>query len=162
MSNSARRVQRIVVLIAVLATGVYASSCHRSQPRPGARLLVSADAGAGAIDVDAFLAAHPMPRDVPVHAIEVGRTPAASHHVVQVRGSESPHVHRAHDVTVIVLRGEGVLTLGARQLSVRAGDVMLIPRATPHFFRNTGRAPAVAFAIFSPAFDGADSIPLEP
>jgi mannose-6-phosphate isomerase-like protein (cupin superfamily) len=159
MSDSPWRVQRIVVLIAVLATGVCASSCHRSQP--GARLLMPAAGGADAMDVDAFLVAHPMPRDVPVYAVEIGRTPAASHHVVQVRGSESPHVHRTHDVTVIVLRGEGVLTLGARQFSVRAGDVMLVPRTTPHFFRNTGRAPAVAFAIFSPAFDGEDSIPLE-
>jgi len=61
--------------------------------------------------LDAFLAAHPLAAGQPLRADEIARAPGASYHLVQVRGAESPHRHRAHDLAVFVLRGEGMLAL---------------------------------------------------
>ena len=67
--------------------------------------------GAGPEGLDAFLAAHPLAAGQPLRADEIARAPGASYHLAQMRGGESPHRHRAHDLAVFVLRGEGMLTL---------------------------------------------------
>jgi quercetin dioxygenase-like cupin family protein len=110
-------------------------------------------------DLDALLAAHPLPAGTNISAMEFGRTEPVSHHLVQVRGGESPHVHEHHDLTVVMLRGTAVLTVGAEEHGIAAGDIMFVPRGRVHFVRNTGSETAVAFVIFSPALQSGDSVP---
>jgi hypothetical protein len=31
-----------------------------------------------------------------------------SHHVVQIRNRESPHIHKIHDGTVVVMKGRAI------------------------------------------------------
>jgi mannose-6-phosphate isomerase-like protein (cupin superfamily) len=90
----------------------------------------------------------------------VGAGPAASHHIVQVRDREAPHIHRAHDGTVVILRGRGFLMMGQSRLDLGIGDVVFIPRNTAHYFVNTSPEPAAAFVVFSPPFDGKDIVPV--
>jgi quercetin dioxygenase-like cupin family protein len=117
-------------------------------------------AAAGALrDLDAFLAAHPRAPADGVRVDEVARTADASVHVVQLRRSESPHVHARHDLTVVVLRGRGTLTLGAARLAQRPGDVAFVPRGTVHWFAREGDGDAVALAVFTPPLDGPDTVP---
>lgn len=92
---------------------------------------------------------------------DLGSTAWVSHHVAVVRTEETPHYHRFHDLTVMVLQGEGVLNVEQRRIAMKAGDVAHIHRGTPHFFRNTGREPAVALVVFSPPFDGRDTVTAE-
>jgi mannose-6-phosphate isomerase-like protein (cupin superfamily) len=40
------------------------------------------------------------------------------------------------------------------------GDVLFIPKAVPHAFKNQGTTPAVAIVVFTPAFDGKDTAPV--
>jgi quercetin dioxygenase-like cupin family protein len=75
-----------------------------------------------------------------------------------VRTEEKPHYHRFHDLTVTVIRGEGVLNVGTRAIRMKEGDVAHVHRGTAHFFRNTGKEPAAAFVVFSPPFDGRDTV----
>lgn len=93
-----------------------------------------------------------------VNVITLGNTAWVSHHVAVVRTEEKPHYHRFHDLTVTVLRGEGVLNVGTRAVRMKAGDTAHVHRGTPHFFRNTGEDPAAAFVVFSPPFDGRDTV----
>jgi mannose-6-phosphate isomerase-like protein (cupin superfamily) len=93
-----------------------------------------------------------------VAVTELGRTAWGSHHVAVVRTSEKPHYHRFHDLTVVVLRGEGVLTVEQRQFPMTVGDVAHVRRGAPHFFRNTSEEPSAALVIFSPPFDGRDVV----
>ena len=86
----------------------------------------------------------------------------ASYHLVQVRGSESPHYHVAHDLTVLVLRGQGTLTLGEVRRALAAGDAAVIPRGAVHWYANGGRAPALALVVFTPPLDAPDTVPAEP
>src|SRR5205814_5559824 len=100
--------------------------------------------------LDEFLAAHPLADGQTIRADEVGRTASASYHLVQVRGSESPHRHAAHDLTVFVLRGRGTLTLGEGRRALAAGDAAAIPRGAVHWFANGGPPAALALAVFTP------------
>ncbi len=112
--------------------------------------------------LDAFVASHPLAPEQAIRADEVGRTAAASYHVVQVRGSESPHRHVAHDLTVFVLRGQGMLALEETRQTLAAGDAAVIPRGAVHWFANGGREPALALVVFAPPLDAPDTVPAGP
>src|SRR5579875_2573667 len=90
--------------------------------------------------VAAFVAQHPLAAGQVVRVDEVARTPAASYHVVQARGAESPHRHLVHDLTVHMLSGGGVLRLARRRVTLRAGDVVLIARGVTHWFTPAGES----------------------
>ena len=110
--------------------------------------------------VGAFVAAHPLAPGQALRADEIGRTPAASWHVVQVATAETPHRHRLHDLAVVVLRGEGVLTLEGQSRAMRPGDAALVVRDRVHWFaRRGGATPAVALVVFTPALDAPDTVP---
>ena len=110
-------------------------------------------------DLDTFLASHPLAAGQALRADEVTRTATASYHVVQIRGAESPHRHRSHDLTVFLLRGEGVLTLDGTETPLHAGDASVISRDRVHWFARRGKETAVSFAVFTPPLDAPDSVP---
>jgi mannose-6-phosphate isomerase-like protein (cupin superfamily) len=112
-------------------------------------------------DLDAFVAVHPLADGQRIRADEVGRTATASYHVVQIRGSETPHRHVGHDLTVVVLRGRGTLTRGGEAIALGAGDSGIIARGEAHWFASAGHAGAVALVVFSPPLDGSDTVPLD-
>jgi mannose-6-phosphate isomerase-like protein (cupin superfamily) len=93
--------------------------------------------------------------------IELGRDAHTSHHVVAIRNAEVPHRHDHHDLLVVMLRGYGQMRLGAETRPVGAGSILYVPRATVHAFTNASGEPAVAYAVYTPAFDGQDRIPVE-
>src|SRR5262245_1857427 len=139
-------------LAALLACALGATGgCAR--PRP------PTVAGALPEGVETFLAAHPLPAGQPLRADEVGRTPAASWHVVQIATGETPHRHRLHDLAVVILRGEGILTLDGRSIPLRAGDAALVARGRVHWFARGGRDTAVTLAVFAPPLDAPDLVP---
>lgn len=90
--------------------------------------------------------------------VEIGRDAASSHHVVAIRDAEVPHRHDRHDLLVVVLEGHGVMRLGDEEAPVGQGSILWIPRGTVHAFRNTSEAPAVAYAVYLPPFDGTDRV----
>jgi quercetin dioxygenase-like cupin family protein len=83
-----------------------------------------------------------------------------SMHLLQFRTGEDRHIHRTHDLTFVVHRGEGRLTVDDRACTVQPGDVIHIPRGTPHSCTNRGSEPLVAVLIFTPPYDLKDSIPV--
>jgi quercetin dioxygenase-like cupin family protein len=86
---------------------------------------------------------------------EIGRSRDASVHHLVATGNVPGHYHRFHDETVVILRGEGLLTLDAETREVRPGTVLLLPRGSAHRFAVTG-APMEAVSVFSPPLDDAD------
>jgi quercetin dioxygenase-like cupin family protein len=138
------------ILGALVLAGL-AAGCRVHGPR--------LEVGPLAAGLEAFLAAHPRPPGQAMRADEVARTASASYHVVQLAGSESPHRHAAHDLTVIVLRGRGMLARDEDRLPQEPGDVVVIPRDTVHWFASAEGGSAVALVVFSPPLDAPDSIP---
>jgi quercetin dioxygenase-like cupin family protein len=108
-----------------------------------------------------FLARHPLAPGENIRVTPLERTEAQSLSLVQIRQREEPHVHARHDLTVIMLRGTGTLSVGnAAYYRLKPGDAVFIPRGTPHHFVNEGEEPAAALVLFAPAFDGKDTVPV--
>ena len=110
-------------------------------------------------DLEKMLVENPLPPGENIKVINLGQGPAVSHHVVQIRDRETPHLHKDHDATVLMLKGQGFLMLERRRIDLTVGDVVYIPRGAAHYFTNTAREPTVAFATYSPPFDGKDNVP---
>jgi mannose-6-phosphate isomerase-like protein (cupin superfamily) len=88
--------------------------------------------------------------------VELARDPHTSHHLAWIRDREVPHRHDRHDLMVVMLRGHGFMRIGEEERAVGEGSILYVPRATVHAFRNTSEKPAVAYAVYTPAFDGQD------
>jgi mannose-6-phosphate isomerase-like protein (cupin superfamily) len=113
------------------------------------------------LDLAKVVAENPLGPNENIKLTTLGQGQAASHHVVQIRERESPHIHKAHDATVIVVRGRGYLVMDSRRINLTAGDITYIPRGAPHYYVNTDLEPTVAFVIFAPPFDGKDNVPVK-
>jgi mannose-6-phosphate isomerase-like protein (cupin superfamily) len=97
-----------------------------------------------------------------LRVVEIARDTHTSHHVVAIRGAETPHRHDRHDLLVVMLRGHGRMRLGAEERPVGEGSILYVPRGSVHAFHNHAPTPAVALAIYAPAFDGIDRTPAGP
>jgi mannose-6-phosphate isomerase-like protein (cupin superfamily) len=111
------------------------------------------------VNVAKVLADNPLKPGENIKLTTLGQGQGSSHHVVQIRDRESPHLHKAHDGTVIMARGRGYLMMGKRRITLSAGDIVHIPRGVPHYYVNTDLEPTVAVVIFAPPFDGKDNVP---
>ncbi len=111
------------------------------------------------------VAARPMlAPDQNIAVVELGRDARTSHHVVAIRNGEQPHRHDRHDLLVVILRGHGTMLLGALGGETRPlgpGSILYVPRGTVHAFRNLADSPAVAYAVYTPPFDGKDRVAAE-
>lgn len=113
------------------------------------------------LDLEKILAENPLGPGDNIKVANLGRSPSASQHVVQIRDREILHVHKLHDATVTMLRGQGYLILGSQRINLKTGDVIHIPRGVAHQYVNTGSGPSVALAVYAPAFDGKDTLRVE-
>ena len=142
------------VTIPLLLLALAASACATSRAT-NPRLSLKYEKDWRTTDVQQEIA-RSSGKDVSIS--DLGRTAWVSHHVAVVRTEERPHYHRFHDLTVFVLQGQGTLNVEQRSIEMKPGDVAHVQRGTPHFFRNTGKEPAVAAVVFSPPFDGRDTV----
>lgn len=148
-----------VLLLLALACGC-ASTPRSAAGFPPAWIIYPAEEGGESVRMEEWIAEHPMPPDAEISIHDVSRGESASSHIVQIRNQETPHVHEHHDLVVIVQKGHGVLRMGSRAMNLVPGSVVAIPRGVPHSFVNGSDEPAVAFVVFTPAFDGTDTVPL--
>lgn len=147
---------RKYTFLSTAAALVLFAGCATSPANP--RISMRGEKGWEFAEVDS-LVAKAGSGDVAI--VTLGNTAWVSHHVAVVRTEERPHYHRFHDLTVSMLKGEGILNVERRRIPMKAGDVAHVQRGTPHFFRNTGKGPAVAFVVFSPPFDSRDVVSAE-
>lgn len=100
--------------------------------------------------LDALLRANPLGRDQNIRVIPVQRGVHTTQVLVQVRDREPAHYHADSDITVLIVRGQGVIHIADKQFPVKEGDVMFIPRKVVHYFVNRAKQPAAALVIYSP------------
>ena len=91
----------------------------------------------------------------------IKNTEGASFFWIRLKGSETPHTHNIHDLTVVMIHGEALVHLGAKAEKVQTGDVIEIPRETVHWAENRGSKPALIYAVFTPFLEGKDYQPVE-
>jgi mannose-6-phosphate isomerase-like protein (cupin superfamily) len=137
---------------------VLLAGCATTTVRTDPLFTMRYDKGVEAFDLDSLVS---RAGAGPVSVIDLGRTAWVSHHVALVREGEVPHYHRFHDLTVMVLRGEGIVDIEGKRFTLKPGDVSYVQRGVRHHFRNTGKDLAAAFITFSPPFDGRDTVTVE-
>ncbi len=91
----------------------------------------------------------------------LARNKLSSHHLVVVRKAEPLHYHARHDGWAVVLKGSGTFLLGDRMFEIHPGSSFYIPRGVHHRAIREGKEALAAFVIFTPPFDGKDTIPVE-
>jgi mannose-6-phosphate isomerase-like protein (cupin superfamily) len=107
-------------------------------------------------DLQAQLERNPIGPGEAVRITKLVDSPDMSGLLVQVRGAMPPHFHKLTREVVYMLRGEGLLQLGADRIPIKAGAVARIPAGTVHTFTNTGETPAVFFVVTTPRWDEQD------
>ena len=100
-----------------------------------------------------------------MEAAPLASAPGVNHQLLRIRGAEPLHRHENHDLTIVILRGGGVLRTMAgereREEKLGVGSIVLIPRGLAHAFRNEEEGTTIAFMASSPPFDPADRVLLE-
>ncbi|NPB07992.1 MAG: cupin domain-containing protein [Aquificae bacterium] len=92
-----------------------------------------------------------------IEALKLNETPNLTQLLVFIKTSEVPHYHAEHDLTFTILEGEGELYLEGRKEKLKKGDWAFIPARAVHYYRNTAEI-SVLLAVFSPSYDGKDSV----
>ncbi|MBA3698570.1 MAG: cupin domain-containing protein [Planctomycetes bacterium] len=98
----------------------------------------------------------------PIAVRRLRSTKETSVSLIRLAGAEQPHIHKDHDLVVVLLSGSARLHLGMNTVEVHPGDVMEIPRGVVHWAENTGPGASEVYAIFSPPYDGLDNLPVPP
>lgn len=121
-------------------------------PSPGAPDFSRPDIA----DLQMLLERNPVAPGEAVRITRLVESPDMSGLLVQVGGAMPPHVHKLTQEVVYMLRGEGLLQLGAERIPIKAGAVVRIPAGTVHTFANQGPAPAVFFVVTTPRWSEQD------
>lgn len=85
----------------------------------------------------------------------------SSSFIIEIPAEVKLHYHAHHTEQVVVLSGEADMRLGDQNIHIKAGDVVFIPKGTPHSAKVTSPVPLRIISIQSPYFDGSDRIMLE-
>ena len=93
-----------------------------------------------------------------IRLVTLAQTGFSSHHLVVVRKGEPLHTHARHDGWALVLKGKGEFLLGEKKFPIRPGASFYIPRGVQHKATRQGKESLAAFVIFTPPYDGKDTI----
>lgn len=128
-------------------------------------LLVLGCAGCGAPPQGQALIEEDLPRRMiqdgersPVSTKRLHESEHQTVNLLRVDVAVPMHRHLHSEETVFVLSGRGTLELEGGTRDLEAGDLVVLPRNTPHGFTPTD-GPAVVLSIFSPAFREGDRVP---
>jgi mannose-6-phosphate isomerase-like protein (cupin superfamily) len=69
---------------------------------------------------------------------------------------EKAEAHKDSDQVLLILEGELTGEVGDEHVSLKKGDVIIIPNAVKHRFTNRSRKRAVTFNVYSPPAYSAD------
>jgi mannose-6-phosphate isomerase-like protein (cupin superfamily) len=58
--------------------------------------------------------------------------------------------HPASEQVLLVMEGEVLAEIGDEKLTLRKGDVVIVPRRVAHRFVNRAASPAVTFNVYAP------------
>ena len=139
------RIPRVVLIIAVACV----AGCASRSPR----LVWLGWGDAKVMSVESAVTG--LPQVSPgVRAGPWGSAEDASFQLIEAETAERPHVHDHHDLTVVMLRGSGVLVVEEREYAMQVGDVVHVRRRLIHHFHPSGTV--TGLVIYTPRLDGRD------
>ncbi len=81
--------------------------------------------------------------------------------VIFIKKEVKKHKHILHSEHVYILEGEGEMLLGDKSFKVKKGDMIFIPKNTPHSLKVTSAIPMKVLSVQAPMFDGKDRMFVE-
>lgn len=112
------------------------------------------------VDVNSLLKKGPHFNEEGFEMVPLGKSAQYSAHLVWIKDQEKPHLHQAHEGTIFLLQGKGVLHLENQKIHLKPGDIASIPQNTPHFFVNESASPVAAYVLFAPPLENRDYVPV--
>jgi len=94
-----------------------------------------------------------------IHVQKIAGDSLVSTFVIFIKEHVPMHKHQYHSENVMILEGEGIMTLGSITKEIKAGDIIFIPANTFHEVKVTSEKPLKVISIQAPEFDGTDRIP---
>ena len=86
----------------------------------------------------------------------------SSSFVIWIKQNVKSHFHKDHSENIVVLEGEGMMTLGDSLFAIKEGDFVSIPKGTTHSVTQVlSKGPLKVLSIQTPLFDGSDRIFIE-
>jgi mannose-6-phosphate isomerase-like protein (cupin superfamily) len=85
----------------------------------------------------------------------------ASSFCIVIKNEVKPHKHQFHSEHVLVIEGEGQMSLADKSFKIKKGDLVFIPKNTIHSVKTTSKQPLKVVSIQAPLFDGTDRISIE-
>jgi mannose-6-phosphate isomerase-like protein (cupin superfamily) len=82
----------------------------------------------------------------------------ASSFVIFIKNEVKPHKHAEHSEQVLILEGNGEMTMGDKTFKVKRGDLIYIPKGTFHSVKTMSKMPLKVLSVQAPYFDGKDRI----
>jgi mannose-6-phosphate isomerase-like protein (cupin superfamily) len=73
-------------------------------------------------------------------------------------GSQPPNSHQVSTELFLVLRGWGVANCDGNEVTITAGDTLVLPQTSVHFIRNTGEGRMYSITLMSPDDGFADLV----
>lgn len=144
----------IIIGLGVLWMG----GCAGGQKREQTALMYVNQGGIYQLNPEEFIAGHPLGEEENIRIDFLGQDVDTSYHFAQIRDREPLHRHEKSDLSVTLLRGHGVLRLGAKEIKIRQGDTINVPGHSNHAFINRSAKPAAAFVMFRPPLTKGDRI----
>lgn len=95
-----------------------------------------------------------------IYSRAIGSDSLASSFVIFIKKEVKKHKHVSHSEHVYVLEGEGEMLVGEKTFKIKKGDVVFIPKNTPHALKVTS-SPVKVLSVQSPFFDGKDRVFVE-
>lgn len=85
----------------------------------------------------------------------------ASSFVIFIKKEVKAHKHVEHTEQVFILEGNGEMQLGEKKITVRPGDMIVIPKGTEHSLKTLSEIPVKVISIQAPFFDGKDRVMID-
>ncbi|MFN4233251.1 MAG: cupin domain-containing protein [Bacteroidia bacterium] len=96
-----------------------------------------------------------------IYSEKIAEDSLSSSFIIWIKKEVKLHKHLEHSEHVYILEGEGEMQLGEKWINIKSGDLIFIPKNTPHKVKTSSTTILKALSIQSPFFDGSDRIVLE-
>jgi len=93
-----------------------------------------------------------------IHVQKLAGDSLVSSFVIWIKKEVPLHYHADHSEHVLMLAGEGVLTLNGQEIHMKVNTWVFIPKGSRHSFRTTSGIPAKVLSIQAPEFVGKDRV----
>lgn len=91
-----------------------------------------------------------------IHVQQLDSDSLASTFIIWIKSEVKEHKHIHHSETIYIIEGTATIIVDGKELSVKAGDYIFVPKGTTHAVKVTSNTPLKVLSIQAPYFNGSD------